>query len=55
MNKYSKTEAEFSRNIFGSKDGLYKEKAGGKTKEEEKKEQEALKEEERIAKKNAEI
>ena len=38
MNKYSKSEAEFSKNIFANKDGLYKEKPAAKSKEEEAKE-----------------
>jgi hypothetical protein len=55
MNKYSKTEAEFSKNIFGNKDGLYTEKAPAKSKEEEAKEKLLLEEQEKIEKKNAEI
>ena len=40
MNKNNKSEAEFAKNIFANKDGLYKEKAPAKTKEEEAKEKE---------------
>ena len=43
MNKYTKSEAEFSKNIFGNQDGLYAEKAPAKTKEEEAKELEEQK------------
>ena len=35
MNKYSKSEQDFSKNIFGNKSGLYTEKAPAKSKEEE--------------------
>jgi glycyl-tRNA synthetase beta subunit len=55
MNKYSKSEAEFSKNIFGNKEGLYNEKPAAKSKEEEKKEEAIMTELEKIAKKNAEI
>ena len=55
MNKYSKSEAEFSKNIFANKEGLYKEKAPAKSKEEEAKEKEAQAEQDKIDKKNAEI
>ena len=33
MNKYTDSEKAFSKNIFGNKDGLYKEKEAAKSKE----------------------
>ena len=42
MNKYTKEETAFAKNLFANKDGLYTEKAEAKSKEEEEAEDEQM-------------